>query len=93
MCVCVCVYVCVFPASCLRQRTCLAQGLIHRVFNETLTYSCLKFEWFVLPYIFLMNTGPFSESVFLLAYFLPHLPLIFDILCGCGYGSGFRFHL
>ena len=28
-------YVCMFPASCFRQRTCTAQGIINWILNET----------------------------------------------------------
>ena len=37
--VCVCIYIYIyiymFLAGCFRQRTCLAQGLVNTVFNET----------------------------------------------------------
>ena len=32
-----------FPAGCFRQRTCMAQGLVNWVLNETWTHSCLNF--------------------------------------------------
>ena len=39
-----------------------------------------------------MNAGLFSESVFLLAYFIPNLLLIFDTLCVCvGVVSNFTY--
>ena len=28
-------YICMFPACCFRQRTCVAQGFLKRVLNET----------------------------------------------------------
>ena len=46
--------VCMFPAWCFLQRTCLAQGLVNGIFNET--NLCFLFKWFLL--IFFFNAGP-----------------------------------
>ena len=61
----------------------MAQGFVNGVFNETWTHSCLQFEWFSVGYgSFFMRVAPlfFSESVFLLVYFIFHWLLIFDTL-------------
>ena len=73
-----------FPAWCFRQRKCMVQGLVNRVFNETWTHSCLQFEWFLVHYGFFVKVGPFfflgSVSLSLL---YPSFILIFDTLCVC----------
>ena len=48
-----------------------------------LTHVC-SLNGFQLVMFYFMNVVlPFSYSVFLLAYFTPHLLLIFDTLCVC----------
>ena len=42
-----------FPACCFRQRTCVAQGLLNGVFNETWTHSCFLYKWFSFGQIYL----------------------------------------
>ena len=96
MCVCVCV--CVFPPWCFRQRTCLTQGLVYGVFNETWTYSCFLF-WMVFTYLFFRNDRPsfFLKYVSLSQLYLPDtsIHVIFDTLCVwlCVCLSGFGIHL
>ena len=34
-----------FPACCFRQRTCVAQGLLNGVLNETCTHSCFQYKY------------------------------------------------
>ena len=43
-------HTCMFLVSCFRQRTCMSQGLVNGVFNET--HMCLHFEWFSVGYVF-----------------------------------------
>ena len=71
-----------FPAWCFRQRTCMSQGFVHGVLNETWTHSCLHFERFSVGYGFLWRSLLyFSKGVFTLVCFTPHLLLIFDTVC------------
>ena len=46
-------HMCIFPAWCFHQRTCMAQGLDNGVLNETWTHLCLQFEWCSVGYGFL----------------------------------------
>ena len=80
---------CMFPAWYFRQRTCMAQGLVIGVHNDTWTHLCLQFEWFSVGYEFLWRSLlPFSFSVFNLVCFTPRFHLIFDTffryVCMCG---------
>ena len=78
-------HTCMFPVWCFRQRTCMAQGLVNGIFNETWTHSCLQFEWFSVNYVVFYEIASFFflECVSLSFYFTPHLILIFDTLCVC----------
>ena len=79
-------HMCIFPSWCFYQRTCMAQGLVNGVFNESWTHSWLQFEWFSVGYGFLWRSFfSFSLSVFTLVCFTPHLFLIFDMMCVCVY--------
>ena len=78
-------YVCMFPACCFHQRTCVAQGLVNGVLNKTWTHSCLQFEWFLVGQAgFILGLiSLFPYSVFTLVCFT-----LFDIwyiynLCVC----------
>ena len=42
------IYIYICPAWCFRQRTCLAEGLVSGVFNETWCYSRFMFECILL---------------------------------------------
>ena len=44
-------YICMFPACCFRQRTCVAQGLLKGILNETWTHSCIHYKWFLSGHI------------------------------------------
>ena len=74
-----------FPACCFRQRTCVAQGLVIGVLNETWTHSCFQFKWPLVGQVAL-NRGhspSFLESVY---FGLLYLSLIFDmfiVVCIC----------
>ena len=39
-------HTCMFPSAHFCQRTCMAQGLVNGIFNETRTHSCLQIQWF-----------------------------------------------
>ena len=45
-------YMCMFPVCYFRQRTYVAQGLVNKVFNETLIHSCFRFV-FIYIYIYI----------------------------------------
>ena len=78
-------YMCVFPACCFRQTTCVAQGLFNGVLNETWTYSCFQYKWPLLG-----QTGLYRDrcSSFLecVNFGLLYMSLIFDmfiVVCVC----------
>ena len=52
-------HMCMFPAWSVRQRICMAQGLVNELFNETWTHSCLQLEWFSVVMIFFMKVAFF----------------------------------
>ena len=57
----------------------MAQGFVNGVFNKTLIYSCLQFEWVSMGCGFIWRSFlSFSLSVFTLVCFTPPLLLIFD---------------
>ena len=39
------IYTCMFPACCFHERTCVAQGILNGVLNETWTHSCFQYKW------------------------------------------------
>ena len=87
---------CMFPACCFCQRTYLAQNIINRLHNDTLTRLCLQFEWCSVGYGFVRRSLlSFSQSMFTLACITTHWSLIFDVfvyICMC-VGVVFGFHL
>ena len=74
-----------FPACCFRQRTCVAQGLLYGVLNETWTHSCFQYKWLLS-----CQTGSYRgccPSFLECVYFgLLYPSLIFDmfiVVCVC----------
>ena len=88
-------HTCMFPAWCLHQRTCMTQGLVSGVFNETLTHECLQFEWFSVGYVFFMKVALlfFLECVSLSPLYPSFAFDIWYIVCVCVCWGGFGFHL
>ena len=71
-------YKCVFPASCFRQRTNVAQGLVNGILNETRTHPCFQFEWNLVGQVGLHRA--YSPSFLECVYFsLLYPSLIFDM--------------
>ena len=60
-------YICMIPACCFRQRTCVAQGLLNGVLNETWTCSCFQYKLFLSGWICFYKgfCSPFLEYVYL----------------------------
>ena len=73
-------YICMFPACCFRQRTCVAQGLLNGVRNETWTHSCFQYKWFLSGQTcFYKDFVAISWSMFILFCFT----LLWYLICAC----------
>ena len=78
-------YICMFPACCFHQKTCVAQGFFNGVLNEIWTHSCFQYKWPLVGHtgLYRGHCSSFLECVY---FGLLYPSLIFDmfiVMCVC----------